>query len=104
MLSLDNVFSVDELREWCAKAEAAAGRSVAWLTELKIDGLAIALRYEHGVLTSAATRGDGRVGEVVTTNAVRVAGDAASGSPAPGIRRSSRCAARCSSRSRRSSG
>ena len=74
MLSLDNVFSIDELREWCAKAEAGAGRSVAWLTELKIDGLAIALRYEHGVLTSAATRGDGRVGEVVTPNAVRVAG------------------------------
>ncbi len=74
MLSLDNVFSVDELREWCAKAETAAGRRVAWLTELKIDGLAIALRYEHGVLTSAATRGDGRVGEVVTVNAVRVAG------------------------------
>lgn len=74
MLSLDNVFSIDELREWCAKAEAAAGRPVAWLTELKIDGLAIALRYEHGVLTSAATRGDGRVGEIVTPNALRVAG------------------------------
>ncbi|WP_405218228.1 NAD-dependent DNA ligase LigA [Agrococcus sp. Ld7] len=73
MLSLDNVFSVDELREWCAKAEAASGRSVAWLTELKIDGLAVALRYERGVLTSAATRGDGRVGEVVTANALRVA-------------------------------
>ncbi|QUW19010.1 NAD-dependent DNA ligase LigA [Agrococcus sp. Marseille-Q4369] len=74
MLSLDNVFSIEELREWCAKTEAAAGRDVAWLTELKIDGLAIALRYERGVLTSAATRGDGRVGEVVTTNALRVAG------------------------------
>lgn len=74
MLSLDNVFSIDELREWCAKTEAAAGREVAWLTELKIDGLAIALRYERGRLTSAATRGDGRVGEVVTTNALRVAG------------------------------
>ena len=74
MLSLDNVFSIEELREWCAKAEAAAGRSVAWLTELKIDGLAVALRYERGVLTSAATRGDGRVGEIVTSNALRVAG------------------------------
>ncbi|RWR25440.1 NAD-dependent DNA ligase LigA [Agrococcus lahaulensis] len=74
MLSLDNVFSVDELREWCAKAEAAAGRRVRWLTELKIDGLAVSLRYEHGELTSAATRGDGRVGEVVTVNALRVAG------------------------------
>ncbi|MTB89277.1 NAD-dependent DNA ligase LigA [Aeromicrobium senzhongii] len=74
MLSLDNVFSPDELREWCAKTQRAAGRSVRWLTEAKIDGLAINLRYENGVLTSAATRGDGRVGEDVTVNAVRVAG------------------------------
>ncbi|GAB3602045.1 NAD-dependent DNA ligase LigA [Microbacterium aureliae] len=74
MLSLDNVFSADELREWCAKTAAAAGRPVRWLTELKIDGLAISLRYERGVLTSAATRGDGRVGEEVTANAVRVHG------------------------------
>ncbi|MDQ7877601.1 NAD-dependent DNA ligase LigA [Microbacterium sp. QXD-8] len=74
MLSLDNVFSLDELRDWCLKAEASAGRRVRWLTELKIDGLAISLRYERGVLTSAATRGDGRIGEDVTVNAVRVAG------------------------------
>ncbi|XLP02144.1 NAD-dependent DNA ligase LigA [Microbacterium sp. HA-8] len=74
MLSLDNVFSLDELREWCLKAEVGAGRPVRWLTELKIDGLAISLRYENGVLTSAATRGDGRVGEDVTFNAVRVSG------------------------------
>lgn len=74
MLSLDNVFSLDELREWCAKAQSGAGRAVRWLTELKIDGLAISLRYENGVLTTAATRGDGRVGEDVTFNAVRVTG------------------------------
>ncbi|QCR19004.1 NAD-dependent DNA ligase LigA [Agrococcus sp. SGAir0287] len=74
MLSLDNVFSVDELREWAAKTEAAAGRTGAWLCELKIDGLAIALRYERGRLVTAATRGDGRVGEDVTENALRVAG------------------------------
>ena len=72
MLSLDNVFSLDELRDWEAKTRAAAGRDVAWLTELKIDGLAINLRYENGVLTSAATRGDGRVGEIVTENALRL--------------------------------
>ncbi|WP_243225461.1 NAD-dependent DNA ligase LigA [Microbacterium sp. CIAB417] len=72
MLSLDNVFSVDELREWASKTQNAAGREVAWLTELKIDGLAINLRYEKGVLTSAATRGDGRVGEIVTENALRL--------------------------------
>ncbi|WP_029149748.1 NAD-dependent DNA ligase LigA [Microbacterium indicum] len=74
MLSLDNVFSPDELRAWCVRAAEAAGRPVRWLTELKIDGLAINLRYEDGVLTSAATRGDGRVGEIVTGNALRVAG------------------------------
>lgn len=74
MLSLDNVFTPDELSDWCRKAEDAAGRRVRWLTELKIDGLAISLRYENGVLTSAATRGDGRVGEDVTVNALRVAG------------------------------
>ncbi|GAA2991211.1 NAD-dependent DNA ligase LigA [Microbacterium terrae] len=74
MLSLDNVFSPEELREWCVKTAASAGRPVRWLTELKIDGLAISLRYERGVLISAATRGDGRVGEDVTANAVRVTG------------------------------
>ncbi len=74
MLSLDNVFSPDELRDWCVKAQGDAGRAVRWLLELKIDGLAINLRYERGVLVSAATRGDGRVGEDVTVNAVRVAG------------------------------
>ncbi|WP_425836201.1 NAD-dependent DNA ligase LigA [Microbacterium sp. PA5] len=74
MLSLDNVFSPEELTEWCVKTRNAAGREVRWLTELKIDGLAISLRYERGVLVSAATRGDGRVGEDVTVNAVRVSG------------------------------
>ncbi|WP_425441231.1 NAD-dependent DNA ligase LigA [Ruania alba] len=74
MLSLDNVFSIDELTEWAAKTSAAAGRTPAWLCELKIDGLAISLRYELGRLTSAATRGDGRTGEDVTVNALRVAG------------------------------
>ncbi|MDQ0892595.1 NAD-dependent DNA ligase LigA [Agromyces ramosus] len=68
MLSLDNVFSADELAEWARRAEAAAGRPVHWLCELKIDGLALNLRYEHGRLVTAATRGDGRVGEDVTEN------------------------------------
>ena len=72
MLSLDNVFSIDELTDWEIKTRASAGRDVAWLTELKIDGLAINLRYESGRLTSAATRGDGRVGEIVTENALRL--------------------------------
>lgn len=68
MLSLDNVFSADELAEWAARAETAAGRRVHWLCELKIDGLALNLRYHRGRLVSAATRGDGRVGEDVTEN------------------------------------
>lgn len=68
MLSLDNVFSDDELRDWAARTERAAGRSIRYLTELKIDGLAVNLRYQNGTLVSAATRGDGVVGEDVTEN------------------------------------
>ncbi|HWR85624.1 MAG TPA: NAD-dependent DNA ligase LigA, partial [Rhodoglobus sp.] len=68
MLSLDNVFSLDEFTAWAARVERDAGRRVDYLCELKIDGLAINLRYEHGRLTSAATRGDGVVGEDVTEN------------------------------------
>ncbi|MCU1423541.1 MAG: ligA [Microbacteriaceae bacterium] len=68
MLSLDNVFSIEEFEEWAAKVERNSGRRVNYLCELKIDGLAINLRYENGVLTTAATRGDGVVGEDVTDN------------------------------------
>ena len=68
MLSLDNVFSIDELRDWAHKTQAAAGRPVRWLSELKIDGLAISLAYRDGVLETATTRGDGRVGEDITEN------------------------------------
>jgi DNA ligase (NAD+) len=68
MLSLDNVFSLDEFAAWAAKVERDSGRPVRYLCELKIDGLAINLHYENGRLTSAATRGDGVVGEDVTEN------------------------------------
>jgi DNA ligase (NAD+) len=68
MLSLDNVFSREEFLAWAAKVERDSGRSVHFLCELKIDGLAMNLRYENGVLVSAATRGDGVVGEDVTEN------------------------------------
>lgn len=74
MLSLDNVFSDEEFLAWAARVERDAGRPVHYLCELKIDGLALSLRYEHGRLVSAATRGDGRVGEDVTENVLRVAG------------------------------
>src|SRR3954447_19627943 len=68
MLSLDNVFSIDELRGWADKVGRDAGGDVHWLCELKIDGLAIDLVYERGRLVRAATRGDGRTGEDVTLN------------------------------------
>ncbi|MEC5168157.1 NAD-dependent DNA ligase LigA [Glaciihabitans sp. GrIS 2.15] len=68
MLSLDNVFSLTEFAEWAAKVERNSARRVDYLCELKIDGLAINLRYENGILSTAATRGDGVVGEDVTEN------------------------------------
>ena len=67
MWSLDNVFSVEEMSAWVAKIGAGP-----FLCELKIDGLAINLRYEKGVLVSAATRGDGVVGEDVTANVLTI--------------------------------
>ncbi len=73
LLSLDNVFSADELALWLDRAERDAGAQLGWLTELKIDGLAINLTYENGRLTRAATRGDGRVGEDVTLNVRTIA-------------------------------
>ncbi|POH61917.1 DNA ligase (NAD(+)) LigA [Cryobacterium zongtaii] len=74
MLSLDNVFSIEEFEAWAAKVQVSANRAVHYLCELKIDGLAINLRYENGVLVSAATRGDGVVGEDVTENIALVPG------------------------------
>jgi DNA ligase (NAD+) len=68
MLSLDNVFSTEQLLAWAARTERDAGRPVSYLCELKIDGLAINLTYERGRLVRAATRGDGRTGEDVTAN------------------------------------
>jgi DNA ligase (NAD+) len=74
MLSLDNVFSEQEFLDWALKVERDASRDVEFLCELKIDGLAINLRYERGRLVSAATRGDGVTGEDVTANVLRVPG------------------------------
>ncbi len=71
LMSLDNVFSVEDLDKWLARADALAGEDVAasgFLCELKIDGLALDLVYRDGRLVSAATRGDGTVGEDVTAN------------------------------------
>ncbi len=68
MLSLDNVFSGDDLTGWLDRTARDAGVPVSWLTELKIDGLAVNLTYRNGRLIRAATRGDGRIGEDVTLN------------------------------------
>ncbi|HEX6399332.1 MAG TPA: NAD-dependent DNA ligase LigA, partial [Actinomycetota bacterium] len=69
MLSLDNAFSEEELRAWAARVDRGlAGAKATFVAELKIDGVACALTYEDGVLTQAATRGDGRVGEDITAN------------------------------------
>jgi DNA ligase (NAD+) len=67
MLSLDNAFSPDELRAWAERVAREVGE-VSYLCELKIDGLAVNLLYEDGVLTRALTRGDGRTGEDITLN------------------------------------
>jgi len=70
MLSLANVFDEDELRTFDARVRKLAKREdVAYVCELKIDGLATSLRYENGRLVGAGTRGDGAVGENVTANA-----------------------------------
>jgi DNA ligase (NAD+) len=68
MMSLDNVFDDAELAAWAERTERDAGGGVPFLCELKVDGLAINLTYEKGRLTRAATRGDGRTGEDVTSN------------------------------------
>ena len=69
MMSLDNVFTEQELDAWLEKSGGGP-----YLCELKIDGLAINLRYQNGQLISAATRGDGSVGEDVTRNVMTVKG------------------------------
>ena len=78
MYSLEDVFSFEELRIWLTKTEENArnltGGAPQWLTELKIDGLAVNLLYRNGTLVRAATRGDGTTGEDVTHNVRTIAG------------------------------
>ena len=69
MLSLSNTFSTEDLRDFDARiSKLVPDHSVEYICELKIDGLAISIKYENGKLVSAATRGDGSVGEDVTEN------------------------------------
>ncbi len=74
MMSLDDVFSLEELAGWEARmAEATGITDLEMTTEVKVDGLSINLLYENGRLVRAATRGDGYVGEDVTANARTIA-------------------------------
>jgi DNA ligase (NAD+) len=69
MLSLDNAFSYDALRDWDRRVREGSGREdIEYIAEHKFDGLSISLQYEHGVLARGVTRGDGTTGEDVTPN------------------------------------
>jgi DNA ligase (NAD+) len=69
MLSLDNTYNEEELRDWERRVHELSGRSdVDYVCELKLDGMSLALIYEDGRLTRGVTRGDGSVGEDVTLN------------------------------------
>jgi DNA ligase (NAD+) len=69
MLSLDNSYSIEDLRDWAKRCEKLAeGRTFDYVAELKIDGLSMSLIYENGLLLRGVTRGDGTRGEVVTSN------------------------------------
>ena len=67
MLSLDNTYSEDELRDWERRVHELSGRKdIEYVCELKLDGMSLALRYEDGKLVRGITRGDGTTGEDVT--------------------------------------
>jgi DNA ligase (NAD+) len=68
MLSLGNAFNEQDLRDFDRRVRQAVGDNVSYVCELKIDGLAVSLRYENGVFVQGATRGDGTTGEDITSN------------------------------------
>ena len=69
MLSLDNAFGEEELRNWDRRVRELAGNAkIEYVCELKLDGMSLALTYEQGSLKSGVTRGDGTIGEDVTSN------------------------------------
>ena len=73
MTSLDNAMSAEELAAWGQRvARGLPDETVTYVCELKIDGLAMSIRYEGGRYVQAATRGDGRVGEDVTANVATI--------------------------------
>ncbi|MBG9446755.1 NAD-dependent DNA ligase LigA [Cytobacillus firmus] len=68
MLSLGNAFNEQDLRDFDRRVRQGAGENVSYVCELKIDGLAVSLRYEDGLFILGATRGDGSIGENITAN------------------------------------
>src|SRR5476649_2426470 len=69
MLSLDNTYSEEEIRDFVKRLEKLLpGEKLDWIVEPKVDGVAISLRYENGVLITGATRGNGTEGDDVTAN------------------------------------
>ncbi|HVI04843.1 MAG TPA: hypothetical protein VM711_01955 [Sphingomicrobium sp.] len=68
MLSLDNAYNEEELRNWERRIHELSRRDVDYVCELKLDGMSLALRYRAGRLTHGITRGDGTTGEDVTLN------------------------------------
>ncbi|GEN83715.1 DNA ligase [Sporosarcina luteola] len=68
MLSLSNVFNEEDIRDFDRRVQAGAGHSITYICELKIDGLAVSLKYENGRFIQGSTRGDGTIGEEITAN------------------------------------
>ncbi|MBZ5750896.1 NAD-dependent DNA ligase LigA [Metabacillus rhizolycopersici] len=68
MLSLGNAFNEQDLRDFDRRVRQAVGDDIQYVVELKIDGLAVSLRYENGLFVQGATRGDGTIGEDITEN------------------------------------
>ena len=68
MLSLSNTYSEEEIMDWENRIKKSINEGIEYVCELKYDGVAIGIRYEHGQLTAAVTRGDGEKGELVTKN------------------------------------
>ena len=69
LMSLDNSYDLDDLKAFTERCEKLAeGRKLDYVAELKIDGLSVSLHYEHGILVTGATRGDGQQGDEVTQN------------------------------------
>ncbi len=69
MLSIDNTYSLDDLKKYGDRvAKLLPGETIEWVVELKVDGVAVSLIYENGLLTRGVTRGNGRVGDDITHN------------------------------------